>query len=106
MKGEYFRLNRESGLLVTQQLYYQRQIESVARAGCSSGDLRYQFIAQRTKIGAAERHRRKLGESDPVRAQCFGDSDPLLEVRLHLPPLPARQTARRYRRERATGRHD
>ena len=98
MKREYFRLHRNSGLPVAQQLRYQRQIETFARAGRTPDDLRYQFVVQRTKIGAAKRHGRKPGESDPIGAQRFRISDRLLNIKLHLPLLPALQTATRHDR--------
>ena len=72
MKGQHFRLDRQPRLLVAQKLRDQRQIEPLAGVGRSVGDLRDQFVPQRTKIGAAERHRRQPGESDPVRAQRLG----------------------------------
>ena len=84
MKGEHFRLDRQPGLLVAQQLRDQRQIEPVACAGGSVGDLGYQFVAQWTKIGSAERHRREPGKSDPIRAQRFGICRTFVDIMLHV----------------------
>ena len=83
MKGEHFRLNRHSGRLVAQQLGDQRQIEPLACAGGSGGDLRHQLVAQRPKIGPAERHRRQPGKSDPVRAGIADQVVPLGALRRH-----------------------
>jgi hypothetical protein len=69
MKGEHFRLNRDPGLPVAQQLRDQRKIESLACAGRPVGDLRDQLVPQWTKIGAAKRQRREPGKSDPIRAR-------------------------------------
>ena len=68
MKGDHFRLDRQSRLLVAQQLRDQREIESLACPGRAAGDLRNQLIPQRTQIGAVKRHRREPGKSDSIRA--------------------------------------
>jgi hypothetical protein len=83
MKGQNFRLNGNPDLLVAQELRYQRQIEPLACAGSSAGDLRHQFVPQRTKIGPAKRHRRELGKPDPIRAERFGKSNSFVEIRRH-----------------------
>ena len=68
MEGNHFRLDRQSRLLVAQQLRDQREIEPLAGPGRAARDLRDQFIPQRTQIGAAKRHRREPGKSDSIRA--------------------------------------
>src|ERR1017187_7044559 len=83
MKGEHFGLNGNPGLLVAQQLRYQRQIEPLARASGSAGDLRYQFVPQWTKISPAKCHRREFGKSDPVRARIAKQAGCFCALKLH-----------------------
>ena len=44
------------------------EIEPLAGPGRAVGDFRHQLVPQRTQIGAAKRHRREPGKSDPIRA--------------------------------------
>src|ERR1019366_9825066 len=88
MKGEHFGLNGNPGLLVAQQLRYQRQIEPLTRASGSAGDLRDQFVPQWTKIGPTKRHRREFGKSDPIRARIANQAGCFGALKLHgKPPL-------------------
>ncbi len=83
MKGEHFRLNGHSRLPVTEELRDQRQIEPLARPGRAGGKLRNQFVPQRAKIGALERHRRQSGESDAVGARVARKTGRRAALRLH-----------------------
>ena len=69
MKGENFRLDRHSRLLVTQKLRDQRQVEALARACRPIGKLLNQLVPQRAEICSFERHRRQSGKADPVCAR-------------------------------------
>ena len=83
MKGKHFRLDRQSGRLVAKQLRDQRQIEPLACTRRAGGDLRDQLVPQRAKIGAAERHRREPGKSDPVRAGIADEVGAVGALKLH-----------------------
>src|SRR5260370_28680329 len=83
MRGAHIARDCKPHVLIAQQLRDQRQVEPLAGIGRSAGDLRKQFVTQRAKIGSAERHRRQLGESDPIGAKRLGRSDRFVDIRLH-----------------------
>ena len=106
MKVEHLGLDRDPGRLVAEQLGDQRQIETFPGGGGAVGNFRNQLVAQRTKIGSIERHRRQPGKSDTIGANRLSHSNRLAQIRLHWPPLQERQIATRHRRETPMARRD
>jgi hypothetical protein len=83
MKGQYLRLDRNPGLLVAQQLRYQREIHPIACAGRSAGDFRDQLIPQRPKIDPVERHPCEPGKSNAIGGHSPHDVVSLIEFGIH-----------------------